>query len=46
MLRKRGKEAKALFHMVGRGIHSDQRFFGIGVRGIPIPFAHKWLKSS
>jgi hypothetical protein len=32
--------------MVGRGIHPDHRFLGIGVKGISIPFAHKWLKSS
>ena len=36
----------ALLHMVGRGIHPDHRFLGIGVKGISIPFAHKWLKSS
>src|SRR5215217_925764 len=28
------------------GRHLDHRYFGIGVRGISIPFAHKWLKSS
>src|ERR671913_2171373 len=28
------------------GMHRDHRFFGIGVRGISIPFAHKRLKSS
>src|SRR5215218_6880080 len=37
------KSLQALFHMVGRGIHPDHRFLGIGVKGISIPFAHKWL---
>jgi hypothetical protein len=32
--------------MVGMVIHPDQRFLGIGLKGISIPFAHKWLKSS
>jgi hypothetical protein len=27
------------------GIHRDHRYFGIGVRGISIPFAHNRLKS-
>jgi hypothetical protein len=27
------------------GIHRDHRFFGSGVRGISIPFAHNRLKS-
>jgi hypothetical protein len=45
-LRKGAKGPEALLNMVGRGIHRDQCFFGIGVRGISITFAHKWLKSS
>jgi hypothetical protein len=28
------------------GMHRDHRFFGIEVRGMSIPFAHKRLKSS
>jgi hypothetical protein len=40
------KSLLALFHMVGRGIRSDHNFLSIGVKGISIPFAHKWLKSS
>jgi hypothetical protein len=28
------------------GMHRDHCFFGIGVRGMSIPFAHKGLKSS
>jgi hypothetical protein len=28
------------------GMHRDHCFFGIGVRGMSIPFAHKRLKSS
>ena len=35
----------ALIAWLGGGIHRDHRFFGIGVRGISIPFAHKRLKS-
>jgi hypothetical protein len=43
---KRGKGAQALLNMVGSGRNLDQCLCGIRERGISIPFAHKWLKSS
>ncbi len=43
---KRGKGAQALLNMVGSGRNLDQCLCGIRERGISIPLAHKWLKSS
>ena len=43
---KRGKGPQALLNMVGSGRNLDQCLCGIRERGISIPFAHKWLKSS
>src|ERR671911_2356349 len=36
----------SLDRLVGRGIHRDHRFFGIGVRAYLSLFAHNWLESS
>jgi hypothetical protein len=41
---RRGQKSYSSWSVGGR--HFDHRFCGIGVRGISIAFAHKWLKSS